>query len=152
MLPSKPTIHQFQCMLDKSQQWPGTHAAYDLWAHNLGLCCQKHVSQAGISNCIPQFCVGCNYLSLPEIRASGTKVINWNLAKILVNLIFDQRIQSGHRFGHVTALLWKIGNIYKGEINAWNFVYHHTRNTPYWGYTPTIHNLKRCLAVTDDTF
>ena len=34
---------------------------------------QKQVSQAGISNCIPQYTVGCNYLSLPEIPASGTK-------------------------------------------------------------------------------
>ena len=36
---------------------------------------QKQVSQAGISNYIPQFTVGCNYLSLPEIPASGTKVL-----------------------------------------------------------------------------
>ena len=34
---------------------------------------QKQVSQAGISNCIPQNTVGCNYVSLPEIPASGTK-------------------------------------------------------------------------------
>ena len=33
-------------------------------AHMWGLCCQKQVSQAGISNYIPQFTVGCNYLSL----------------------------------------------------------------------------------------
>ena len=32
------------------------------------------VSQAGISNYIPQFTVGCNYLSLPEIPAPGNKV------------------------------------------------------------------------------
>ena len=38
------------------------------------LCCQKQVSQAGISNYIPQFTVGCNSLSLPEIPASGNKV------------------------------------------------------------------------------
>ena len=38
------------------------------------LCCQKQVSQAGISNCIPQNTVGCNYLSLPEIPATGVKV------------------------------------------------------------------------------
>ena len=41
---------------------------------NWGLWCQKQVSQAGISNCIPQYSVGCNYLSLPEITASGAKV------------------------------------------------------------------------------
>ena len=40
-----------------------------------GLCHQKQVSQAGISNCIPQHTVGCNYLSLPEIHASGDKVL-----------------------------------------------------------------------------
>ena len=40
-----------------------------------GLCCQKQVSQAGISNYIPQFTVGCNYLSLPEIPASGNQVL-----------------------------------------------------------------------------
>ena len=30
----------------------------------------------GISNCIPQYSVRCNYLSLPEIHASGIKVLN----------------------------------------------------------------------------
>ena len=39
-----------------------------------GLWCQKHISPAGMSNCIPQYSVGCNYLSLPEIPASGTEV------------------------------------------------------------------------------
>ena len=38
-----------------------------------GLCCQKQASQAGISNCIPQNTVGYNYISLPEIPASGIK-------------------------------------------------------------------------------
>ena len=42
---------------------------------NWGLWSQKPVSQAGISNCIPQLSVGCNYLSLHEIPASGTKVL-----------------------------------------------------------------------------
>ena len=40
-----------------------------------GLWCQKQVSQARISNCIPQCSVGCNYLSLPEIPDSGAKVL-----------------------------------------------------------------------------
>ena len=35
----------------------------DIW----GLWCQKQVSQAGINSCIPQYSVGCNYLSMPEI-------------------------------------------------------------------------------------
>ena len=37
---------------------------------------QKQVSQSGISNCIPQNTVGCNYLSQPEIPVSGTKGLN----------------------------------------------------------------------------
>ena len=41
------------------------------------LCCQKQVSQAGISNYIPHKTVGCNYLSLPVIPASGNKVLTW---------------------------------------------------------------------------
>ena len=44
-------------------------------AHIWGLWRQKQVSQAGISNYIPQFTVGCNYLSLPEIPASDAKVL-----------------------------------------------------------------------------
>ena len=36
---------------------------------------QKQVSQEGISNCIPQYSVGCNYLSLSEILVFGTKVL-----------------------------------------------------------------------------
>ena len=44
---------------------------YYIW----GLCCQNQVSQTGISIYIPQFTVGCNYLSLPEMPASGNKVL-----------------------------------------------------------------------------
>ena len=50
---------------------------------NWGLWCQKQVSQAGISNCIPQYSVGCNYLSLPEIPLFGTKVHNSSLRPII---------------------------------------------------------------------
>ena len=39
--------------------------------------CQKQVSQAGFSNCLPQNNVWCNYLSLPEIPACGAKVLIW---------------------------------------------------------------------------
>ena len=35
------------------------------------------VSQAWISNCIPQDTMGCNYISLLEIPASGNKVLIW---------------------------------------------------------------------------
>ena len=49
-------------------------------------------TQVWISNCIPQNTVGCNYLSLPEIPASGTKVLiythptPWKLCMWNVNL------------------------------------------------------------------
>ena len=43
---------------------------------NCERCCQKELSQAGRSNYIPQFTVGWNYLSLPEIPASGNKILN----------------------------------------------------------------------------
>ena len=43
---------------------------------NWGLCCQKQISQAWISNYIPQNTVGCNNLSMPEKPASGNKVLN----------------------------------------------------------------------------
>ena len=39
-----------------------------------GLWCQKRVSHAGKSNCIPQNIVGCNYLFLAGVPAPGTKV------------------------------------------------------------------------------
>ena len=45
--------------------------AHYIWGH----CCQKQVSQAEKSNYIPQFTVGCNYWSRPEIPASGNKVL-----------------------------------------------------------------------------
>ena len=50
------------------------HSAYThiyIWE----LCRQKQVSQAGICKCIPQYSVGCNYLSLPDIPVSGDKVL-----------------------------------------------------------------------------
>ena len=40
-----------------------------------GLWCQKRVSRVWMINCIPQHSVGCNYLSMPEIPASGVKVL-----------------------------------------------------------------------------
>ena len=38
---------------------------------------QKQVSQARISNCFPQYSMGCNYLPMAEIPASGNKVLTW---------------------------------------------------------------------------
>ena len=58
-----------------------------LWKLIRRLWCQKLASQAGISNYIPQFTVGCNYLSLPEIPASGTKII---LYPVLQNLHYSE--------------------------------------------------------------
>ena len=43
-----------------------------IWRH----WCQKWVSRARKSNYILQFTVGCNYLSLPEIPASGQKQVS----------------------------------------------------------------------------
>ena len=37
--------------------------------------CQKQVSRACISNYIPQYSVGCNYLCMPYIPASGSKIL-----------------------------------------------------------------------------
>ena len=53
------------------------HISVTRYRYNWELCRQKQVSQVGISNYIPQFTVGCNYLSLPEIPASGDQVLNW---------------------------------------------------------------------------
>ena len=61
-----PIVYGIWCMSPNNRD-----LGMDIW----GLCCQKQVSQAGISNYIPQFTVGCNYLSLPEIPASGNKVL-----------------------------------------------------------------------------
>ena len=49
-----------------------------------GLRRQKQVSQAGKSNYIPQSTAGCNYLSLPEIPASGNKVLICELSIIML--------------------------------------------------------------------
>ena len=49
--------------------------------------CQKQIFQTGISNSIPQKTVGCKYLSLPEIPASGTKVIICLSLSITVSII-----------------------------------------------------------------
>ena len=43
------------------------HTVSRLW-------CEKQVSGASISNCIPQFPMGCNYLHMPQILAYDTKV------------------------------------------------------------------------------
>ena len=54
----------------------------DFFSSNWGLWHQKLISQAGIINCIPWWSVGCNYLSLPEKPASGTKAFKFKSFKI----------------------------------------------------------------------
>ena len=62
------------CRLHEGGYCENGHLDFDpslIW----GLWRQKQVSQSWTSNCIPQTIVGCNYLSLPEIPASGTKAL-----------------------------------------------------------------------------
>ena len=50
------------------------------------------ITRVGISNYIPQYSVGCNYLSLPEIPASGSKVlIRWYDVSFSVSDLLDIR-------------------------------------------------------------
>ena len=55
------------CRMDARDEEQCVAAVWGLWR-------QKQVSQAWINNCIAQYYVGCNYLSRPEIPASGAKV------------------------------------------------------------------------------
>ena len=62
---------------DINQTLPSYHIKFYNSAHASsiwGLWCQKQLTLAMISNCIPHYSVGCNYLSLPNIPASGIKV------------------------------------------------------------------------------
>ena len=66
------------------------HLCRQLLSHRLHvwrLCCQKQVSQAGTSNYIPQFTMGCNYLSLPEVPASGNKVLISTMGEIFLLIL-----------------------------------------------------------------
>ena len=90
--------------------------------HIYGLCRQKQVSQTGLSNCIPQYSVGCNYLSLPEIPAfvikvliyaTGIKVLTYATLQLLVPCIYSLQAWSSlwcwaictHSSGPVLCLL-----------------------------------------------
>ena len=72
--------------INQDKVWTGDKflgcTAQVMTAHAIicGLCCLKQVSQAWISNYISQKTAGCNYLSLPEIPASGNKVLIYRLA------------------------------------------------------------------------
>ena len=60
-------------------KWQAIISWFNCWTSSLTpkctLWCQKQVPRACISNFIPQFTVGCNYLCMPKILASGTRVI-----------------------------------------------------------------------------
>ena len=62
---------QHNCVRSISNQHQSKDLCYLSSVLIWGLWHQKQVSQARKSNCIPQYSVGCNYLSLPEIPASG---------------------------------------------------------------------------------
>ena len=50
--------------------------------------CQKQVSQTVISNFIPQYSVDWNYVSMPEIPASGTKVLAFSRrSKLIISIL-----------------------------------------------------------------
>ena len=84
---------------------------YSIW----GLWCQKQVSQAGISNCIPQHTVGCNYLSLSEIPASGAKVlISGSLPHCVYNFHSSQCLLWVPSLDNITSLYWQPNNITTG--------------------------------------
>ena len=53
--------------------WHIRHASSQLYVW--GAWCQKLASHAGINNCIPQYSVRCNYLSMSEIHGSGAKIL-----------------------------------------------------------------------------
>ena len=84
----------------------------------LELCCQKNVPQAGISNYIPQFTVGSNYLSLPKKPASGSKVLIYTsfffflLSISPQNNIYTQLLH--HHFHIIISSSVTYGKSYKG--------------------------------------
>ena len=95
--------------------------------------CQKHISQGGVSNCIPQYSVGCNYLSLPEIPASGTKV-----------LIFDVTKNS-----YVLTLSAWVPTIKTGALGAWHWMELSQNSRPPFSYPlRAVHN-RRYTARED---
>ena len=84
---------------------------------------QKHVSQAWINNCIPQNTVECNYLSLPEISASGINfliclmryakgMLKATISMILICVLFNESellrifVASGTRGCCFDKILW----------------------------------------------
>ena len=72
----------------------------------------NHISLAGISNCIPHYSVGCNFLSLPEI-SSDTKVLIYpqvvDGAFKVFEICWSTVAQCYDHFGHwsYSVFLWK---------------------------------------------
>ena len=111
--------------------------------HIWGLCCQKQVSQARISKYTRQFTVRCNYLSLPEIPASGNKVlisarIHFTLCGVL--LLFG----AGWFYPYPPGSLHWHWKWYDGPSNPWrnmiNASHECTKNN---NITQTRHNKTR---------
>ena len=77
------------CKLTIQVTIPCLQVAYHLEIfdfHYMRTWCQKQVSQAGKSNCIPQYSFEWNYLFLPEISASGTKILIYQVAVWWINI------------------------------------------------------------------
>ena len=97
---------------------------------NWGFWCQKQVSHTGISNCIPQSTVGCNYLSLPEIPASGAKVLNhpWLLADAEIIFEWTAKVTSITTYKSVIKYQ-EIHNFSNRHINILSYTNSHQANS-----------------------
>ena len=83
-----------------------------------GLWCQKQVSQARISHCIPQHTVGCNYLFLPNIPASDTKVLISALCMPWFSILYNLSCTVSYSWNFKTsAYLYMCHNINKPYIS-----------------------------------
>ena len=51
----------------------------------------RQASQARISNCIPQYFIGCNYISLPKIPDSAAKYLNYAI-KTYIYIFFYSKL------------------------------------------------------------
>ena len=92
-----------------------------------GLVCQKQVSRAGTDNFLPTDTVGCNYLSLPLIPASGTQVINclWMVYRRLVaHVAMRDLAKPALKFGHGCINEWLNAII---VVDVINYPYHNTK-------------------------
>ena len=71
-----------------------------------GLWRQKQVSQARMSNSIPQNNVGCNYFSLPEIPAFGSKVLIYAITELLYLWNCRLNLFCKQRWAKPASILW----------------------------------------------